>query len=236
MLYARQRIMEPQKKHPANPIDEMLKWKWVCWAYLAGGGRLCEICERGHSVGRSQGQKIQILKPWGVVVQVRQLREQTSIITPSFSNWCLLNSCVFRHWRQTIKSIIRQHSELCYLMLFILGLLDTKGSLQELFFAMWNATSHSGLPRIKTFLKSQWTSSKKNVYIISTASFIAQGWLLKGFHCPPGPVAFGALLHKGFRLVINLEAIYHQIECREWWKYSLFLSRLNQYLSWCYSD
>jgi hypothetical protein len=29
MLYARQRIMEPQKKHPANPIDEMLKWKWV---------------------------------------------------------------------------------------------------------------------------------------------------------------------------------------------------------------
>lgn len=25
MLYARQRIMEPQKKHPANPIDEMLK-------------------------------------------------------------------------------------------------------------------------------------------------------------------------------------------------------------------
>jgi hypothetical protein len=60
MLYARQRIMEPQKKHPANPIDEMLKWKWVCLAYLAGGGRLCELCERDHSVGRSQGQKIQI--------------------------------------------------------------------------------------------------------------------------------------------------------------------------------
>jgi hypothetical protein len=92
MLYARQRIMEPQKKHPANPIDEMLKWKWVCWAYLAGGGRLCEICERGHSVGRSQGQKIQILKPWGIV-QVRQLREQTSIITPSFSNWCYSFLC-----------------------------------------------------------------------------------------------------------------------------------------------
>jgi hypothetical protein len=25
MLYARQRMMEPQKKHPANLIDEMLK-------------------------------------------------------------------------------------------------------------------------------------------------------------------------------------------------------------------
>jgi len=29
-------------------------------------------------------------------------------------------------------------------------------------------------------------------------------------------VAFGALLHKGLGLVINLEAICHQIECREW--------------------
>jgi hypothetical protein len=45
------------------------------------------------------------------------------------------------------------------------------------------------------------------VYIISTASFIAQGRLFKGFHCPPGPVAFGALLHQGLGLVINLEAI-----------------------------